>query len=197
MGSKTRISISYNNRTWFIFYGRQTKISKIMTKKLEDLLNIEPTKQSKQTKTEEKLIAPKPVKDSSPVIVNLQDRLEEFDKISSALPKVKGLGDISDQELDTLASKAEQAFDDLMDLGMNVEAKYGSRMFEVAGNMLKTAVDAKSAKIDKKLKMVELQLKKLAIDKKDRGIEDDPVEGKGYIIADRNSILEKLKNVNK
>ena len=45
--------------------------------------------------------------------------------------------------------------------------------------------------------MVELQLKKLAIDKKDRGIEDDPVEGKGYIIADRNSILEKLKNVNK
>jgi len=168
-----------------------------MTKKLEDLLNIEPTKQSKQTKTEEKLIVPKPVKDSVPVIVNLQDRLEEFDKISSALPKVKGLGDISDQELDTLASKAEQAFDDLMDLGMNVEAKYGSRMFEVAGNMLKTAVDAKSAKIDKKLKMVELQLKKLAIDKKDRGIEDDPVEGKGYIIADRNSILEKLKNVNK
>jgi len=35
---------------------------------------------------------------------------------------------------------------------MNVEARYGSRMFEVAGNMLGQAIAAKSAKIDKKLK---------------------------------------------
>jgi hypothetical protein len=70
-------------------------------------------------------------------------------------------------------------------------------MFEVAGTMLTAAINAKSAKIDKKLKMVDLQLKKLAIDKKNAGDNEDPVEGKGYIIADRNSILEKLKNVNK
>lgn len=160
-----------------------------MTKKLEQLLDL-PTAQ------ESELIAPTPTEAPS-AIVNLQDKLEEFDKISSALPKVEGLGHMSDTELDGLASKAEQAFDELMDLGMNVEAKYGSRMFEVAGNMLKTAVDAKSAKIDKKLKMVELQLKKLALDKKSSGESDDPVEGKGYIVTDRNSLLEKLKNVNK
>ena len=158
-----------------------------MTKKLETLLNLP---------QEPELIAPKKV-ETPPAVINLQDRLEEFDKISSALPQVKGLGDMSDTELDGLAAKAEEAFDDLMDLGMNVEAKYGSRMFEVAGNMLKTAVDAKSAKIDKKLKMVELQLKKLAIDKKNTSESDDPVEGKGYIITDRNSLIEKLKNVNK
>jgi hypothetical protein len=149
------------------------------------------------TSEEAEIIAPKPAKETPPAVINLQDRLEEFDKISSALPKVEGLGNMSDTELDNLASKAETAFDDLMDLGMNVEAKYGSRMFEVAGNMLKTAVDAKSAKIDKKLKMVELQLKKLAIDKKSAGESEDPVEGKGYIVTDRNSLLEKLKNVNK
>jgi len=158
-----------------------------MTKKLETLLNIDPV--------EEKKIV-KPTKET-PVVINLQDKLEEFDKISAALPRVKGLGDISDSELDTLADKAEKAFDDLMDLGMNVEAKYGSRMFEVAGTMLKTAVDAKSAKIDKKLKMVELQLKKLAIDKKNSNDSEDPVEGKGFIVTDRNSLLEKLKKVDK
>ena len=158
-----------------------------MTKKLETLLNIDPV--------EEKKIV-KPTKET-PVVINLQDKLEEFDKISAALPRVKGLGDISDSELDTLADKAEKAFDDLMDLGMNVEAKYGSRMFEVAGTMLKTAVDAKSAKIDKKLKMVELQLKKLAIDKKHSNDSEDPVEGKGFIVTDRNSLLEKLKKVDK
>ena len=158
-----------------------------MTKKLETLLNIDPV--------EEKKIV-KPSKET-PVVINLQDKLEEFDKISAALPRVKGLGDISDAELDTLADKAEKAFEDLMDLGMNVEARYGSRMFEVAGNMLKTAVDAKSAKIDKKLKMVELQLKKLAIDKKNNNDSEDPVEGKGFIVTDRNSLLEKLKKVDK
>jgi hypothetical protein len=160
-----------------------------MTKKLEQLLDL-PTSQ------ETEFVAPAPA-EASTAIVNLQDKLEEFDKISSALPKVEGLGQMSDTELDGLAAKAESAFDDLMDLGMNVEAKYGSRMFEVAGNMLKTAVDAKSAKIDKKLKMVELQLKKLAIDKKNTGDGEDPVEGKGFIVTDRNSLLEKLKNVNK
>lgn len=160
-----------------------------MTKKLETLLNID-------GKKEPEMVAPTKSK-SQPVVINLQDQLEEFDKISAALPRVKGLGDISDDELDTLASKAEQAFDDLMDLGMNVEAKYGSRMFEVAGNMLKTAVEAKSAKIDKKLKMVELQLKKLAIDKKSGNDTEEPVEGQGFIVTDRNSLLEKLKKVDK
>ena len=160
-----------------------------MTKKLEQLLDLPET-------AEPELVSPKKT-ETPPAIINLQNQLEEFDKISAALPKVEGLGHMADQELDTLAQKAETAFDDLMDLGMNVEAKYGSRMFEVAGNMLKTAVDAKSAKLDKKLKMVELQLKKLAIDKKNAGEGEDPVEGKGYIITDRNSLLEKLKNVDK
>jgi hypothetical protein len=160
-----------------------------MTKKLEQLLDLPEAEKPE-------LISPKRV-ETQTAIVNLQNQLDEFDKISSALPHVKGLGDMSDAELDGLASKAEQAFDDLMDLGMNVEAKYGSRMFEVAANMLNAAVTAKTNKIDKKLKMVELQLKKLAIDKKNAGESDDPVEGKGYIITDRNSLLEKLKNVDK
>jgi len=156
-----------------------------MTKKLEEILDI---KQSEET------IEP-PVVESTPVI-SLEERLEEFDKIAAALPRVKGLGDISDSELDALAKKAEDAYDDLMSLGMQVEARYSTRMFEVAGNMLNAAITAKTNKIEKKLKMVDLQLKKLAIDKKDGG-KSNEVEGEGYVITDRNSILEKLKNMNK
>jgi hypothetical protein len=160
-----------------------------MTKKLESLLNLPDVK-------EPEMVAP--IKEEvQSTVINLQHNLEQFDKISSALPQVKGLGDMSDSELDGLAGKAEQAFDDLMDLGMNVEAKYGSRMFEVAANMLNAAVSAKSAKIDKKLKMVELQLKKLAIDKKNNTDNDEVIEGKGFVYTDRNSLLEKLKNVDK
>jgi hypothetical protein len=159
-----------------------------MTKKLEELFNLPPT--------EEPVVTPEPVADVQPTL-NLQEKLEEFDKISAALPRVKGLGDMSDAELDALANKAEQAYDDLMDLGMNVEARYGARMFEVAANMMNAAISAKSSKIDKKLKMVELQLKKYAIDKKNGNNAGETVEGEGYILTDRNSILEKLKNLNK
>jgi hypothetical protein len=63
--------------------------------------------------------------------------------------------------------------------------------------MMNAAITAKSAKIDKKLKMVDLQLKKLAIDKKHGAEESNTVEGQGFILTDRNSILEKLKNLNK
>lgn len=160
-----------------------------MTKKLEDLLNL-PT-------TDDSIILPEPV-DATPIpTISLQDKLEEFDKIAAALPRVKGLGDISDSELDNLATKAEQAYDDLMDLGMNVEAKYGSRMFEVAASMMAQAIAAKSAKIDKKLKMVDLQLKKLAIDRKSGEGAGETVQGEGYILTDRNSILQKLKDLGK
>jgi len=160
-----------------------------MTKRLEELLDVGPT---------DPVIDPKSVETPVQVpVLNLQEKLEEFDKISSALPRVKGLGDMSDAELDALANKAEKAFDDLIDLGMNVEARYGSRMFEVAANMMNAAITAKSAKIDKKLKMVDLQLKKLAIDKKHGNEGEGTVEGEGYILTDRNSILEKLKNLNK
>jgi hypothetical protein len=158
-----------------------------MTNRLEEVLNLPPS--------EEPIIEPETVATVQVPVISLQEKLEEFDKIAAALPRVQGLGDMADNELDSLAAKAEQAYDDLMDLGMNVEARYGSRIFEVATNMLNAAITAKTNKIDKKLKMVDLQLKKLAIDKKHG--KEDSVEGEGYILTDRNSILEKLKNLNK
>lgn len=161
-----------------------------MTKRLEEILNIDPV-------DDEPIIDAIPA-DATPVAtIDLQEKLEEFDKIASALPRVKGLGDVSDAELDGLAQKAEQAYDDLMDLGMNVDPRYGSRMFEIAAQMMNAAITAKTNKIDKKLKMVDLQLKKLAIDKKHGQETGTTVEGEGYIITDRNSILEKLKSLNK
>lgn len=159
-----------------------------MTKKLEELLNID--------KKEDSLLTPQAEITTPPPIISLEEKLEEFDKIAAALPRVKGLGDISDAELDGLAKKAEDAYDDIMDLAMQVEPRYSARMFEVATNMLNSAITAKTNKIEKKLKMVDLQLKKLAIDKK-HNEKGDEIQGEGYILTDRNSILEKLKNMNK
>jgi hypothetical protein len=62
--------------------------------------------------------------------------------------------------------------------------------------MLKNAIDAKAAKIDKKLKMIELQLKKQKLDQDALGVDDSvTLQGDGVIITDRNSLLEKLKQM--
>jgi hypothetical protein len=66
-----------------------------MTKKLEELLNIESSASDEVEAPSPEIIIP---------TIDLQDRLEEFDKISAALPRVKGLGDMADDELDALAS---------------------------------------------------------------------------------------------
>jgi hypothetical protein len=159
-----------------------------MTKKLEEILNLPESK--KIIKQEEK--EAKKAEVAAPFIRDMS----EYDKIAAALPQVKGLGDLADNELDDLAKKATDAYDDLMDLGMNVEARYSARLFEVAGTMLKNAIDAKSAKLDKKLKMIDLQLKKQKLDQEaansDEGIN---ISGDGVIITDRNSLLEKLRQM--
>lgn len=160
-----------------------------MTKKLEELLNLPESKEviKQEEKKKKKELAEKP----EPLLRDIN----EFDKISAALPQVKGLGDISDSEFDALAQRATDAYDDLMDLGMNVEARYSGRVFEVAASMLKNAIDAKAAKIDKKLKMIELQLKKEKLDKESSDDQSVTIQGDGVIITDRNSLLEKLKNM--
>lgn len=157
-----------------------------MTKKLEELLNLPENK-----KLEKEIIKHLDELPSHPD--NLFRNIDDLDKISQALPVVKGLGDQSDKELDELADKALSSYQDLMDLGMNVELRYASRIMEVASTMLKNAIDAKAHKIDKKIKMVQLQLQKEKQDKKN-GI-NEPLEGEGVIVSDRNSLLEKLKNM--
>ena len=76
---------------------------------------------------------------------------------------------------------------------MNVESRYAGRVFETASNMLKNAIEAKSQKLDKKLKMVELQLKKASIDQK-QSDNTDTVDAEGYVVMDRNAILDKILN---
>ena len=162
-----------------------------MTKKLEELLNLPESKE---------IIDKDREKAKEQAVTDQKEdfrEIAELDKIQAALPQVKGLGEMADKELNEVADKAMTAYEDLMDLGMNVESRYSGRVFEVAGQMLKTNLDAKTAKLDKKLKMVELQLKKEKQDKQGGVDGDSIVNGEGYVVTDRNSLLDKLKNMDK
>lgn len=151
-----------------------------MTKKLEELFGFDELAQA-TADTE-----PKTVEESRVALAAID---ETIDKIDQALPTVRGL-DASDQEMDDLAAKAQETFDDLMDLGMNVDSRYASEIFAVAGTMLGHAITAKTAKLNKKLKMVDLQMKKLKLDQ-DRKENPEVETAHGQVLS-RNDLLERL-----
>lgn len=125
-------------------------------------------------------------------VQRMQDIDTAIDKIDAALPTVKDL-DTADDEMDALALLAQTKFEDLMDLGMNVEARYAGAIFQTAGVLLGHAITAKQAKLDKKLRMVDLQLKKLRIDQsqsKDDGA-SAAADGQG-VVLDRNALLAQI-----
>lgn len=153
-----------------------------MTKKLEELFELP-----------EDVISTlaKPTPDNAQEITT--EALDSLSKIEQALPQVRGL-EAADDEMDSLAEMATSSYKDLIDLGMQVDSRYASEIFNVAGTMLGHAITAKTAKLNKKLKMIDLQLKKAQLDQKEAGkekeIEATPL-GEGREL-DRNELLKML-----
>lgn len=152
-----------------------------MTKKLEELFSF-PASDTVDTATTADVIAEQH-------IPTLTESLAQLDKIELALPAVRGL-ESSDSEMDDLATKATESFDNLMDLGMQVDSRYASEIFGVASQMLSHAITAKNAKITKKLKIIELQLKKARLDS-DIGADLNLPTAEGHVL-DRNELLTRL-----
>ena len=161
-----------------------------MTKKLEEIFNLDP-KDKEEVDVTEPLPQEKTAKPQLP-----QETLSNIEKIEDALPSVKGL-EAGDSEMDDLAELAKGSYKDLMDLGMNVDSRFSSEIFGVASGLLGHAITAKTAKINKKLRMVDLQLKKAQLDQKERQLQDkrneaDDVEEGAGMILDRNDLLKEL-----
>jgi len=100
--------------------------------------------------------------------------------------------------MDELADLAKSKFEDLMDLGMNMDPRFGGVVFQTAGTLLGHAITAKTAKMDKKLRMVQLQLQKARLDhqmSKDNP-DDQPITGQG-VVLDRNELLNQILQKNK
>jgi len=162
-----------------------------MTKKLSELFDLPEFPSTDSAESNEAL---KTISENKSVIAQVD---EAIDKIDIALPTVKDL-EASDQEMDELADLAKSKFEDLMDLGMNMDPRFGGVVFQTAGTLLGHAITAKTAKMDKKLRMVQLQLQKARLDhqiSKDNP-DDRPIDGQG-IVLDRNALLEQILQKNK
>ncbi len=161
-----------------------------MTRKLEELFDLPPSSKPAEES------AQAPVED---LRTQLQILDENIDKVDAALPGVRGL-ESSDEEMDGLAELAKDSYRDLMDLGMQVDSRFASEIFSVASNMLGHAITAKTAKLDKKLKMIDLQMKKIRLDQQQQVIDAKAADAGGGeamqtaqgMVLSRNDLLERL-----
>ena len=154
-----------------------------MTKKLEELFDLAPSVE----KTVEP--GPQPAEDFRAQLQTLDDTI---DKIDAALPGVRGL-EANDTEMDSLSKMATDSYDELMTLGMQVDSRFASEIFSVASNMLGHAITAKTAKLDKKLKMIDLQLKKARLDQQQTDKEPEAaVQTAQGMVLSRNDLLERI-----
>ena len=160
-----------------------------MTRKLEELFDLPPTAAEIDAEV--------------PAIAVNQALLAELDltidKIDNALPAVRGL-DATDTEMDELSDMAKGSYKDLMDLGMQVDSRFASEIFGVASNMLGHAITAKTAKLDKKLRMIDLQMKKMRLDQQQQVIDAKAADAGGSdamqtaqgMVLSRNDLLERI-----
>lgn len=155
-----------------------------MTRRLEELFQLD--------KLENQVdIAESIGKDTEETHLALAEIDATIDKIDAALPAIRDLN-TSDTELDDIAKMATESFNCLTDLGMNVDSRFAAEIFAVAGNMLGYALSAKTTKLNKKLKIIELQLKKAKLDADEGGEQQTHLPiGTGHVL-DRNELLDRL-----
>jgi len=153
-----------------------------MTKKLEEEFNLPPIEEVTE-------IVPT-VEESKEAIEEVHDALTVSEKINLAFKEIKGLED-HEVEMNDIAKKAINSYQQLMDLGMNVSDMAAGKVFAEASNMLKIALDASDAKTKAKLQQIDLMLKKARIDKfSDKGANEETVQA---TVFDRNDLLKIIK----
>lgn len=164
-----------------------------MTKKLEEILNLPKfTDEDSPTAEEAKAF----IEENREMITQVDSAI---DKLDVAMPGVRSL-DAADDEMDELANIAKSRAEDMMDLGLNVDPRFAGVILQTASSMLGLAITAKTAKIDRKLRTLQLQMQKAKLDHqiakdaaKGEGGTAAPVEGKG-IVLDRNELLKQILN---
>lgn len=153
-----------------------------MTRKLEEEFNLPHLEDIKDNADESVT--------NVPSMQTVEDALTVSEKINKALAEVKGM-EHHDSEMDDIAKQAVESYEQLMSLGMNMTDMAAGQVFNNASNMLKIALEAKDSKVNRKLKQVDLMLKKARLDHLENKNGDGSKEVTANVL-DRNELLKLL-----
>jgi len=166
-----------------------------MTRKLEETFNLEPMDIPEIDEADIEDIA-------SYSLDEINSLMVRADKIDAALPQVSGL-ESADVDYDEYARKAIDTFDDLVELGKNVEDRFAADIFNAASSMMTNALNAKTNKAQKKLEMIKLQIQKAKLEHEHEKLDylkkrhlanydDDAEQTEGQIITTRTDMLNDI-----
>lgn len=174
-----------------------------MTKKLEEEFNLPAIEDVDIKIDEEDQYQDLSLEEVKNQIQSFQGELSVAERADASLPVVQGLEQL-EREMDEYASEAMGTFHDLCDLGRNVEDRHAAPIFDSASKMLSAALQAKQSKMDKKIKMLELQQRQAKLEleqqklafqiekSKESTPETQAIEGK--IVASRSDMLAEIMN---
>lgn len=151
-----------------------------MTKRLEEEFNLPHI---------EDLVDDATTKEVTHHVQTVEDALSISEKINNALAEVRGM-EVHDSEMDDIAVQAVESYEQLMSLGMNMTDMAAGPVFSNAAAMLKIALEAKDSKVTRKLKQLDLMLKKANLDAK--LAKDDGSTEATATMLDRNDLLKML-----
>ena len=121
---------------------------------------------------------------------NLNQALTTADAIAAQFREFRGR-DVHDQEMDNIAQMALDSHTKLLELGMDVEIRHAAEIFSSSAQMLKIGLDARNSKVDKKLKLLKLQMDRMKLENASAGSAPDPVDSidGNAVMLDRNQLL--------
>ena len=163
-----------------------------MSRKLEDLFNLPPMNEDSESTelSEPDFDDDDDVADVDAEIVTLSDAMAISERINTALAEVRGMEE-HDGEMDEIAKKALDNFDQLMSLGMTLTDMAAGPVFSSATQMLKVALEARDSKVTRKLKQVDMMIKKANLDHRKDTARGDTQEVQPNVY-DRNELLKML-----
>ena len=147
-----------------------------MTKKVDEFFDLPPLEEALAEKNADEL----------------EKELEEVSNTLTNIPNSAGIlanvaEDQHDRETEEIRKKAINLCDEVAEVARNVNPERSARLFEVAGQMLKTGLDASNSKSEKQLKAAKLKLEAKRL-KLDDELVGEISHGK-EILADRNTLL--------
>jgi len=152
-------------------------------KKLEELFDVDETP----------LVTSTPQMTDREISEN-RSMLAELEQFDGRLRQLDGESDA--RELDNIAVTAMNHFDNLMDLGMATDPRFGASIFDAASKLMGHAITARTNKIEKALKIRDLEIKerRLAIQEKQNKMNTDDDLDSGARVMDRNEMMALIRD---
>jgi hypothetical protein len=97
-------------------------------------------------------------------------------------------------EMDEISELALEYSKTIYELGMSGEARMAAEIFNASATMLKISMDARQQKLEKKLKLMKLEMDQMKFDKANSKEPDEPEVGNVKVL-DRNELLSMLKDI--